>query len=158
MRTHLCCGFGLAAVLASSAVLGCDAESGERRQLVLLGWNNMSVGQWEVTSPDIHRVELPNGFELGVRIDAAPGEMYADAWKDRRHAPEMVRISLYDVSGASPSELTTTFGGANSVQGYGAGGGADRVEELGSPGITMTLLKPVCAVPESTTSVASAGS
>jgi len=41
--------------------------------------------------------------------------------------------------------MTHTWGGANSRQGYGPKGGADRVDEVGNPGILFMLSKPGCA-------------
>ena len=55
-----------------------------------------------------------------------------------------MKISLYDVRSQPPRLLAYTWGGTNSYQGYGALGGADRVDELGLPGITLMLFKPVC--------------
>jgi hypothetical protein len=58
--------------------------------------------------------------------------------------PELVRIVLFDLASTPARELTAGWSGANSIQGFGAKGGADRVPELGDPGIRLVLLKPVC--------------
>lgn len=118
--------------------------------MVSLTWDGQTIDTWKVTSSDMHRIDLPNGVALGVRIDDPPIEAYSGTWRQGGHAPELVRIALHDLSVTPAAEITTTFGGANSVQDFGADGGADRIESLGSPGIRMTLLKPVCAASQST--------
>lgn len=121
----------------------CDLDTGERQQRVYLSWNNERLQHWIVEDGSIHSVELPNGFEVGIRIEDAMGEML-ERHKDLAYLYETVRITLYDMSETPPRKLTHTYGGANSIQGYGGNGGADRVGELGTPGIRMNLLKPVC--------------
>jgi hypothetical protein len=44
-----------------------------------------------------------------------------------------------------PKQLAYTWGGVNSLQGYGPKGGATRVTEVGEPGIELKLTKPKCA-------------
>lgn len=146
MHARHCCALGLLAALFSLPAVGCDPVSGERNQFVALAWNDQPIDTWQVTSSGVHRIDLPNGVALGIRIDDAPIEAYAGAWRQGRYAPELVSIALYDLGATPAAEITTTVGGANSVQGFGADGGADRIEFLGSPGIRLTLLKPVCAV------------
>jgi hypothetical protein len=134
--------FILVAAAWAPSASACDPDSGERTQSAHLSWNGTYVKHWDVSSPEIEKVALENGFKLGIRIEPASAETYAE-WK-LKHVPELVKISLYDLSGSEPELLTYTWGGANSRQGYGASGGADRVEVLGDPGILLTLLKPVC--------------
>lgn len=141
MRTTICV---LAWMAASSSALACDPDTGERVQSVALRWNGEPIVHYEATG-DIKRVALPNGFELGVRIEPASAEKYAELAKQSKRTAELVHIQLFDLSQSPPRRLTHTWGGANSIQGFGADGGADRVEALGSPGVSMTLLKPVCA-------------
>jgi hypothetical protein len=136
--------FTAAAALVCPTLLACNPVSGEREQLVFLEWNGRTIEQWEVRSPDMQRIELPNGFQLGLTIEPAPLDTYVRIWADGQHASELVKIALFDLGGDTPRRLTSTFGGVNSVQGYGSRGGADGVVELGDPGITLTLLKPVC--------------
>ncbi len=134
----------LLAVAAPTPSRACNPDTGEREQLVFLSSNGKPLTHWVAASGEMKRITLPNGFALGITLDepepraerrrpAAPG-----------FGPEMVKISLYDLGAGEPRALTYTYGGTNSLQGYGAQGGADRVEELGSPGILLTLLKPVC--------------
>ncbi len=136
--------FAAAAALACPTLLACNPVSGEREQLVFLEWNGQTLEQWQARSPDMRRFELPNGFKLGLTIEPAPLETYVRIWADGQHASELVKISVFDLGGDAPRRLTWNFAGANSVQGYGSRGGADGVVELGDPGITLTLLKPVC--------------
>ena len=137
--------FGLSAVLVAQSAAACDNTSGNREQTVVLSASGKDVVTWTVKSDEIKPVTLPNGFKLGVKIEPADKEHYAKQAKISKFVDESVKITLFNVSGKSPKELTYTWGGANSIQGYGAKGGADRVVELGNPGIVLTLLKPVCA-------------
>jgi hypothetical protein len=122
----------------------CNVETGAREQRVFLEWDGRRVDDWLVGDAAPHRVELPNGFVLGIAIEDAPAERYARGGDAGAFVPELVRIALYDLSRTPARELSTSWGGANSIQGFGAQGGADRVPELGDPGIRLVLLKPVC--------------
>ena len=135
----------LVSMLAVGQSFACDHTTGKRQQAVYLQWNNQNVTDWVVESDNIKSIALPNGFKLGVKIDSNVPKMPASSSEIFKFVPELVHITLFDMSGASPKRLTETSGGANSIQGYGAQGGADRVAQLGSPGIRLTLLKPVCA-------------
>jgi len=123
----------------------CDWNTGAREQQVFLSWNGKAVGNWVAEPGAIKKIALPNSFVLGVQLDEPEGETYRDLATKASHVPEMVKISLFDLGGSEPKLLTHTYGGTNSLQGYGAAGGADRVESLGSPGVLLTLIKPVCA-------------
>ncbi|MBD8527079.1 hypothetical protein [Pseudomarimonas arenosa] len=126
----------------------CDSETGERMQRVVLDWNHQQIDTWAAKSPAIHTVALPNGVQLGVQIEPQSIYKHEKSSGMFKYAPEMVKISLCDTSGREPKLLTYTFGGSNSIQGYGAQGGADSVAILGKPGVQLTLLKPVCEVVE----------
>jgi len=130
------------------ASIACNWETGEREQLVILTWDREPVTEWIVEHGVMKAVELPNGVNLGVEIDYPEQEKMQELSAKARHVPEMVKISLFDLSGDTPKQLTYTYGGTNSLQGYGARGGADRVDLLGDPGIELTLLKPVCLAKE----------
>lgn len=131
--------------LASSPAFACDPVTGEREQRVFLEWNGARVDDWTVADAGPRRVELPNGFVLGVAIEPADEAKYVRLAEQQRRVPELVKITLSDLGTTPARELTHTWGGANSIQGYGALGGADRVVELGDPGIRLVLLNPVCA-------------
>lgn len=137
--------FLVVGALFAPAAMACNTETGEREQRVHLEWDGKSVSAWSVDPGEVRRVELPNGFQLGVSVGPAAPGAYDGMRTAFRHVPELVKITLFDAGTQPPRRLTTTWGGANSIQGYGASGGADRVQELGDPGITMILLKPVCA-------------
>ena len=137
--------FAFSTVLVAQSATACDNVSGNREQIVVLSANGKDVDSWIVKSDEIKSVMLPNGFKLGVKIEPADQEHYAKQAKISKFVDESVKITLFNLSGNSPTQLTHTWGGANSIQGYGAKGGADRVVELGNPGIVLTLLKPVCA-------------
>lgn len=128
----------------TSAARGCDNQTGERVQHVFLDYAGTYIENWIVTSDKIKAVNLPNGFKLGIQIEPASREKYEEYLQDANYVSETVRITLYDLSDSTPKRLTFTFGGTNSLQGYGAKGGADRVVELGDPGVQLLLIKPVC--------------
>lgn len=129
-------------LFASASTVACD-ESGNRIQRVYAASGGVHLKDWIVRSSEAEEVEMPNGFKVGVSIEPAAASKYASV--GREFAPELVRISLLDLTpGEAPRELTYTWGGANSIQGYGARGGADRVVQLGDPGITLTLINAVC--------------
>lgn len=143
--------FLAASALFAPGALACNPTTGEREQRVHLEWDGRSVSSWAVDSGEVRQVELPNAFQLGVSVEPATADAYGDLRSGFRHVPELVKITLFDVGTRPPRRLTTTWGGANSIQGYGASGGADRVVELGDPGITLILQKPVCATAASGT-------
>lgn len=138
----------------------CNIETGEREQKVVLERSGKRVSAWPVVAGETKQVDLPNAFRLGVSVEPATPEKYGEMRAAFRYVPELVKITLFDMSTQPPRRLTTTWGGANSIQGYGASGGADRVVELGDPGITLILQKPVCvtAPTASTAAVSPAGS
>jgi len=138
----------LVALLLSTvpvAALACDTDNGARQQLVSLLSDGTELVRWNASSDQIEVVALPNGFRLGVRIEDADAKKYEQLHRLWKFVPEMVHITLYDMSGAKPRELTHTWGGANSLQGYGPNGGADRIIEAGDAGILLFLQRPVCA-------------
>jgi hypothetical protein len=146
MKTQL----WLLALLMSGSGLAqaCDWSTGERQQRVYLSWNAQPVTDWVVQPGVIKAIGLPNGFQLGLKLEAPEADKILEYREKIPHPPEVVSISLFDMSGPQPSFLTRTYGGTNSIQGYGARGGADRVDALGDPGISLTLLKPVCMATE----------
>ena len=131
-------------LLSPSIVAACDRHTGDRAQAVFLSWNGQRLENWEANMGTVHRVELPNGFQLGVKLDHPPTSRYLQLSNRLEHIPELVQIELFDYSGHEPSSLSLTYGGTNSIQGFGASGGANRVSSLGDPGVELTLLMPVC--------------
>jgi hypothetical protein len=137
---------GVFALMAQGTIYADCFTDGTRAQMVWLSSGNKTIDRWEVTDAEIHRTPLANGFELGLKIEPATPEKYRELLA-RTHAPavpEFVKISVFDMSGTAPKLLTTTWGGANSKQGYGPRGGANRVEAIGEPGIELWLHKAVC--------------
>lgn len=139
----VCC---LAWVAGASCASACDRETGARQQMVMLSWNQQLLKQWPAAADHLEAVDLPNGFHLGVRVESADREKYETLFLTAHHVPELAKITLYDLSAKVPRVLTTTWGGTNSVQTYGAQGGSDQVDALGNPGVELILLRPVCAV------------
>ena len=131
----------LTLTLATAHASACDAS-----QQIRLSVGDRQMDRWTGVSNSVRHIVLPNAFKLGVKIEQVSREKYEALLK--RHgessASELVRISLYDETEAAPRLITYTFGGTNSVQGYGPRGGADRVDEVGSPGIEFRLSKANC--------------
>jgi hypothetical protein len=120
-------------------------EVGVQGQKVILMYGGAFIETWDVTGSEPHEVNLPTGFRLGIAISPAPREIYlrADEWAGEIML-ELVTIQLYDMSIAPPTLLTYTYGGSNSVQGYGPWGGADTVDEVGPKDVELFLQRPVC--------------
>ena len=141
------------------AVASCFT-TGERAQSVSLSVGGKDIEEWEVTSSEIYRTRLPNGFQLGLKVEPATAEKYGELLKTAEKYgellknakqpayDELVKISLYDMRGATPKLLTSTWGGANSKQRYGPRGGTDRIKAIGEPGIVLWLHKAVCVKAE----------
>jgi hypothetical protein len=142
VSTLLCC---LVALASSANAFGCDRDTGAREQKVFLSWNHQPIKNWTASVDHVEAIELPNGFRLGVQIEPASAEKYSMLFLSAKHVPELVQVTLFDLGKPKPHKLSSTWGGSNSVLNYGADGGTDQVDTLGSPGIELTLLKPVCA-------------
>lgn len=147
MRTVLYILSFLIIVLATANAEACDWKTGERNQLVFLSWNGEPLNDWVAPMGHMQQVTLPNGFELGVQLEDPPRQKYIELANRLQHVPEIVQINLFNLTEAETEPLSETYGGTNSIQGFGARGGANRVAQLGDPGIRVTLLKPVCAKP-----------
>ena len=131
--------FGLHTLFAAQFANASDSTLDTPEQKVVLTASGKHIDEWLVKSNEIKSFTLPNGFKLGIKIEPADQEFYKEHSELSKDDNEYVKITLYDVSGKSPKLLTYTWGGTNSTQGYGAQGGADRVVEVGSPGIILTL-------------------
>ena len=138
----------------SLGVFGCDPSTGKPIQSVVVLSGRRVLGQWTGASTDIRTFLLPNGFQLGLKIEPAPANEYARFAEGvhAKYVPELVRIALFDMKAAVPRQITETFGGVTSMQGYSPHGGADRVVEVGEPGITLMLSKQECVVAENSRS------
>jgi hypothetical protein len=126
-----------------SASAACNVQS------VVVSSGKTEVAHYDVVSPKIYRLTLPNGFALGLQIEPASAEQNQEIVKksEGRAPAEWVKISLYDLRNNQSKRLTYTWGPTNSYQGYGPAGGADRVVEIGEPGIELKLSKPQCSQP-----------
>lgn len=135
------------ALFASAGIANASClANGISSQSVSLSSGGKNIERWEVKPAEIHRTRLANGFELGLKIEPATAEKYTELFERTKSKAidELVKISVYDMSGTEPKMLTHTWGGANSKQGYGPRGGADGVPAIGEPGIELWLHKPVC--------------
>ena len=136
----------LAALLTINVAHANCIRDGARTQSVALSVAGREIDRWDIGSNGIHRVRLPQGFELGLQIEPATPEKYREllAKTQWRGIDEMVKIVLFDMGTVPPQELSTTWGGANSKQGFGPRGGANGVPRLIDQ-IELWLHNPVCA-------------
>ena len=137
--------FILATLLTMSGAYASCVRDGGRTQGVTLFVEGRQIDRWDVTSSDVHSVRLPQGFELGLQIEPATPEKYREllAKTKWRSVDELVKITLLDMSTTPPQELSTTWGGANSKQGFGPRGGANGVPKLIDQ-IELWFHNPVC--------------
>ena len=137
-------------IIVTVVLMSCGAyadcvHDGSRTQSVSLSVEGRQIDRWEITSGAVHRVRLPQGFELGLQIEPATAEKYRELFeKTKWHGiSELVKITLLDLSVVPPLELSTTWGGANSKQGFGPRGGANGVPVLLDQ-IELWFYNPVC--------------
>src|SRR5689334_8967222 len=64
------------ALLAVSGAHANCVSDGGRTQSVALFVDGRQVDRWDIEARDVHRVRLPQGFELGLRIEPATAEKY----------------------------------------------------------------------------------
>ena len=140
--TILCILIG--ASLAIFDASACSRETGERRQHAFVYWEGDLVHAWTASPGAVEAITLPTGFQLGVELDKPSRQFYVDLSGRAEHVPEMVRIRLLDLSSDEPRQLYRTYAGSNSVQGFGIGSGARKADEMGFPGVRLTLIRPVC--------------
>ena len=134
-------------IVACAARAEC-MKDGTPSLAVWLSVEGRNLDRWEPVAGQIHRLRLPHGTELGIQIDPTTEEKYRDLltrapW---RGVVELVKITLYEMSGPAPVTMTSTWGGINSKQGYGPRGGADNAPL--SDQIELWLHKPVCVTLE----------
>jgi hypothetical protein len=140
--------FGFAACLVGAtnlAFASCTTD-GKTSQAAFLSVEGKTIERWEPIGSELHRVKLPQGFELGLRIEPATPEKYRESFArfPKPAIDELVKIDLFDVSGATPVNVSTTWGGANSRQGFGPRVGANGVPVI----IELWLHKPTCVTPD----------
>jgi hypothetical protein len=131
-------------LMMGGAYATCNLD-GKRTQSVTLSFEGRKVDQWTIASSGIHSVRLPHGFNLGLQIEPATPEKYRELLARTKwpSVDELVKITLLDMSTAPPSELSLTWGGANSRQGFGPRGGANGVPALIDQ-IELWFQNPVC--------------
>ena len=143
MIRYLVCAV-VSCFVATSSWASCMAD-GKSKHSVSIKVEGVKTVHWEIVNPDIRQLVLSNGFKLGVKIEPATAEKYRELMKQTSSQgfDELVKIDLYDMSEKLPKLLSTTWGGANSEQGFGPRGGANRVSAMGQQ-ITMFFHKPAC--------------
>lgn len=143
-------------LVAAVFVAGPDARAscmtdGTAKQGVSVSVEGRRLDSWEPMGPEVRRVRLPAGFEVGIQVEPATKEHYQELFVRHPTMPaigELAKITLYDMSTVPPTELSMTWGGANSRQGFGPRGGANGVPRLIDQ-IELHLVKPVCVTRES---------
>ena len=129
---------------AWAASLGCG-DSPHGRQRVYAYSGSTQLEGWNVDPNAVHREKLPNGYTVGVKIEPVAASVYRSTpFRNMRYSPELVKVSLYDVSFERPRMLDSKFAGANSIQSYNDKNDASHGVSLGSPGLTLILQKPTC--------------
>ena len=123
-------------------------DTSESEQWVLVRDGVIGHAFWKADPKEIHTLELTNGFKAGIQISPVADEFYREYLAKDLSTPEMVKIEVFDMSRDAPVRLTQTYGASNSLQGYSAKGGADRVEEFGPEGLRLLLLKAHCVTKE----------
>ena len=139
--------------IVSSSWASCMVD-GKSKQNIFITVEGKEPILWEDVKTDIRQLVLPNGFKLGIKIEPATVEKYRELMKrtSSKGFDELVKINLYDMDASSPKLLSTTWGGANSEQGFGPRGGANRVNAMGQQ-VTMFFHKPACVTAETISSL-----
>ena len=120
----------ISSVALSGPISACDKDSGLRKQMIYLESAGETIEFWEMVPGQIKSVKLPDDSVVGISATPAKDEKYRDQSKGQKFVPELVEIRIFDMSGLEPKETNMSWGGANSVQGFG--------------GFTLNFLKPVC--------------
>lgn len=118
-------------------------EDGKATESVGLSIAGRQIERWDTVHGKIQRIRLPSGFELGIQIDPTSPEKYRELLARQVGIDELVKITLFDMRHEKPIRLSATWGGSNSIQGFGPRGGANRVAAM-SEQIELWLHKPVC--------------
>lgn len=141
MTRALLIGFTLA-MTCMPAAASCFKD-GKASESIELSVDGKPIDRWDTVHGKIHRIRLPSGFELGIQIDPTTREKYEEILKKVAGIDELLKITLFDMKGVSPFQLTENWGGANSKQGFGPRGGANKISAMPDQ-IELWLHKPVC--------------
>lgn len=114
------------------------------RQIVIARGAGAFPDEWHPEPGEMHPLEFSNGVRLGIEVTPVDAEFYRSRIGAKDAYMERVRISLYDIRKDPPELLSTTYGGADSIQGFSASGGANAVELLGEEKLRLQLIKPNC--------------
>jgi hypothetical protein len=142
-------GFAISLFIASLDCVGSCDKDGTSTQAVWLSVEGRDIDRWEPVMGEVHRIRLPSGFKLGIRLDPTTDEKYREvlSLSQWRGIDEMVKITLLDMSAPTPVSVSTTWGGVNSKQGFGPHGGANGLPQLRDQ-IEFWLHKPQCVTME----------
>lgn len=139
---------GMALAMTCGVSAASCADSGKAVETVELSIGGARIERWETLHGKIHQVRLPSGYQLGVRIDPTTREKYEELLTKMRGIDELVKITLFDMNGAQPVQVSESWGGTNSTQGVRAIGGAKAIPAA-SDQFRLWLHKPVCVTRES---------
>ncbi len=140
---------GLTLVSASVPSFASCAVDGKPSESVHLSIQGTSIDRWDTVHGQIHRVRLPSGYQVGVRIDPTTEEKYRELLTKMPAVDELVKITLFDMNGAKPAQISETWGGTNSTQGLRAQG-ADTSITAKSDQFELRLHKPVLCITSAT--------
>ena len=109
-----------------------------QQQRALVSSADKDVDGWVVNPGEMHKITLPKGTQIGLQITPATAEKYRELLKKtgRTAFPELVEISIFDLSPETPRLISHTWGGANSLQRYGS--------FLGGATIEIMFIKAQC--------------
>jgi len=127
-----------------AAKLGCgNSQVGSQR--VYAYFNGASLDSWNADPAAMHQEKLPDGSNIGVKIEPVPASYYARTpFRDMHYAAELVKVSLFDMSHGTPRLLLHNFAGASSTQSYFGDVAPDKPLDLNAAGLTLVLQKASC--------------
>ena len=130
--------FSLLTVGVSAPSSACSPETGSPTQRVFVSVGDQRIELiHEVELGKIYEVEVGGNRKVGFQLDTpAPAEI-SNGIADRRFVPEYLKITTYKFEGGHPVRQAHTFGGASSLQSYGALG------YKGEP-LRLFLMKQYC--------------
>lgn len=133
----------LTLAVAGEAIEPCENPESPR-QLVIARGAGPFPEEWHPDAGELRELEFANGLRLGVEVAPVEADFYHSRLGGKEAYLERVRVSLYDLRKDPPELLSNTYGGADSIQGFSATGGANSLEQLGDEELQLHLIKPNC--------------
>lgn len=133
----------LALTVAGESIEPCENPESPQ-QLVIARGAGPFPEEWRPQPGELRELVFANGLRLGVEVAPVDTDFYHSRLGEKEAYLERVRISLYDLRKDPPELLSTTYGGADSIQGFSAMGGANSIDPLGDEKLQLQLIKPNC--------------